>query len=133
MSHITLNKPTIEESIFALSLFVISYTLWPLSYLTSTLVTYWTQLHHIYWEDIPISSLVHALWSYNHIYEIVSISLFLNILTNFCRYQIINPAGIVGIADIKKQSQAILEATPLDPDMYRIGHTKAWYFFRLFI
>lgn len=44
----------------------------------------------------------------------------------FHRYQIINPGGIVGVADIKKQSQLILEATPLDPDMYRIGHTKAW-------
>lgn len=43
----------------------------------------------------------------------------------FHRYQIINPGGIVGVADIKKQSQLILEATPLDPDMYRIGHTKA--------
>ncbi|KAM7353237.1 myosin heavy chain isoform 23-T23 [Cochliomyia hominivorax] len=43
------------------------------------------------------------------------------------RYQIINPGGIVGVADIKKQSQLILEATPLDPDMYRIGHTKVFF------
>ncbi|XP_023295470.1 myosin heavy chain, muscle isoform X3 [Lucilia cuprina] len=43
------------------------------------------------------------------------------------RYQIINPGGIVGVADIKKQSQLILESTPLDPDMYRIGHTKVFF------
>lgn len=44
---------------------------------------------------------------------------------SFCSYQILNPGGIVGIEDPKKCGQLILESTTLDPDMYRIGHTKA--------
>ncbi|XP_059220757.1 myosin heavy chain, muscle isoform X11 [Stomoxys calcitrans] len=43
------------------------------------------------------------------------------------RYQIINPAGILTASDLKKQSQIILESTPLDADMYRIGHTKVFF------
>lgn len=41
-------------------------------------------------------------------------------------YQILNPGGIVGIDDAKKCGALILESTTLDPDMYRIGHTKAY-------
>lgn len=41
-------------------------------------------------------------------------------------YQILNPGGIVGIDDAKKCGALILESTSLDPDMYRIGHTKAY-------
>ncbi|XP_017857508.1 PREDICTED: myosin heavy chain, muscle isoform X31 [Drosophila arizonae] len=43
------------------------------------------------------------------------------------RYQILNPGGIVGIEDPKKCGQLILESTTLDPDMYRIGHTKVFF------
>ncbi|XP_030241556.1 myosin heavy chain, muscle isoform X39 [Drosophila navojoa] len=43
------------------------------------------------------------------------------------RYQILNPGGIVGIDDPKKCGQLILESTTLDPDMYRIGHTKVFF------
>ncbi|XP_041566306.1 myosin heavy chain, muscle isoform X16 [Drosophila elegans] len=43
------------------------------------------------------------------------------------RYQILNPAGIVGVDDPKKCGSIILESTSLDPDMYRIGHTKVFF------
>nr|XP_017097313.1 myosin heavy chain, muscle isoform X21 [Drosophila bipectinata] len=43
------------------------------------------------------------------------------------RYQILNPAGIAGVEDPKKCGQLILESTTLDPDMYRIGHTKVFF------
>ncbi|XP_015035931.2 myosin heavy chain, muscle isoform X13 [Drosophila pseudoobscura] len=43
------------------------------------------------------------------------------------RYQILNPAGIVGIEDAKKCGSILLESTGLDPDMYRIGHTKVFF------
>ncbi|XP_070074731.1 myosin heavy chain, muscle isoform X14 [Drosophila takahashii] len=43
------------------------------------------------------------------------------------RYQILNPAGIVGVDDPKKCGSLILESTSLDPDMYRIGHTKVFF------
>ncbi|XP_043642767.1 myosin heavy chain, muscle isoform X33 [Drosophila teissieri] len=43
------------------------------------------------------------------------------------RYQILNPAGIVGVDDPKKCGSIILESTALDPDMYRIGHTKVFF------
>ncbi|XP_022228103.2 myosin heavy chain, muscle isoform X19 [Drosophila obscura] len=43
------------------------------------------------------------------------------------RYQILNPAGIVGVEDAKKCGSILLESTGLDPDMYRIGHTKVFF------
>ncbi|XP_023175393.1 myosin heavy chain, muscle isoform X12 [Drosophila hydei] len=43
------------------------------------------------------------------------------------RYQILNPAGIVGVDDPKKAGSILLESTSLDPDMYRIGHTKVFF------
>ncbi|EDV31450.2 uncharacterized protein Dana_GF15360, isoform N [Drosophila ananassae] len=43
------------------------------------------------------------------------------------RYQILNPAGIAGVEDPKKCGALILESTTLDPDMYRIGHTKVFF------
>ncbi|XP_030554855.1 myosin heavy chain, muscle isoform X2 [Drosophila novamexicana] len=43
------------------------------------------------------------------------------------RYQILNPGGIVGVDDPKKCGSLILESTTLDPDMYRIGHTKVFF------
>ncbi|XP_062142170.1 myosin heavy chain, muscle isoform X9 [Drosophila sulfurigaster albostrigata] len=43
------------------------------------------------------------------------------------RYQILNPGGIVGVEDPKKCGSLILESTTLDPDMYRIGHTKVFF------
>lgn len=81
-----------------------------------------------------VSCVNHFTESLTHRSPIVCIMLHTQFMSTlyvcvmFHRYQIINPGGIVGVADIKKQSQLILEATPLDPDMYRIGHTKAWHF-----
>ncbi|XP_068141050.1 myosin heavy chain, muscle isoform X30 [Drosophila tropicalis] len=43
------------------------------------------------------------------------------------RYQILNPAGITGVDDPKKCGSILLESTALDPDMYRIGHTKVFF------
>ncbi|KRF98632.1 uncharacterized protein Dwil_GK18232, isoform E [Drosophila willistoni] len=43
------------------------------------------------------------------------------------RYQILNPAGITGVDDPKKCGSILLESTSLDPDMYRIGHTKVFF------
>lgn len=42
-----------------------------------------------------------------------------------CSYKILNPAGVDKESDPKKIAQVILEATGLDPESYRIGHTKA--------
>lgn len=47
-------------------------------------------------------------------------------------YQILAPAIMQSEKDVKKASGACLETTGLDPEMYRLGHTKArinFYFF----
>lgn len=41
-------------------------------------------------------------------------------------YQILNPKDISGMDDPKKCSKILIESTELDPDLYRLGHTKAW-------
>lgn len=44
------------------------------------------------------------------------------------RYKILAPAAVDKVAsDPKKAAEAILESTGLDPDQYRLGHTKACY------
>ncbi|KAG7308920.1 hypothetical protein JYU34_006191 [Plutella xylostella] len=43
------------------------------------------------------------------------------------RYKILNPAGVDKESDPKKIAQVILEATGLDPESYRIGHTKVFF------
>ncbi|XP_054001085.1 myosin heavy chain, muscle isoform X8 [Hylaeus anthracinus] len=44
------------------------------------------------------------------------------------RYKIIAPAAVDKVAsDPKKAAAAILEATGLDPDQYRLGHTKVFF------
>lgn len=30
--------------------------------------------------------------------------------------------------DPKKCSKILIESTELDPDLYRLGHTKAWFY-----
>lgn len=45
------------------------------------------------------------------------------------RYQILNPKDISGMEDPKKCSKILIESTALDPDLYRLGHTKAWFLF----
>lgn len=41
------------------------------------------------------------------------------------RYQILNPKGIKDLSEDKKASKVLIESTELDPDLYRLGHTKA--------
>lgn len=41
-------------------------------------------------------------------------------------YKILNPAEVAKQTDPKKCAEAILDATGLDPELYRLGHTKAW-------
>lgn len=41
------------------------------------------------------------------------------------RYKILNPGPVGKEPDVKKAAALILENTSLDPDMYRLGHTKA--------
>lgn len=43
----------------------------------------------------------------------------------YLRYKILNPAAVDKEADGRKCADLILTSTPLDPDMYRLGHTKA--------
>lgn len=43
-------------------------------------------------------------------------------------YQILNPKDISGMDDPKKCTKILIESTSLDPDLYRLGHTKAWVF-----
>lgn len=54
---------------------------------------------------------------------------FLIVSTHFPkrRYQILNPKDISGMEDPKKCSKILIESTALDPDLYRLGHTKAWF------
>lgn len=46
----------------------------------------------------------------------------------FYSYQILSPKELVGVGDPKKCAQIILDATSLDPDMFRLGNTKACLF-----
>ncbi|XP_069962501.1 myosin heavy chain, muscle isoform X13 [Bactrocera oleae] len=43
------------------------------------------------------------------------------------RYQILNPKDISGMEDPKKCSKILIESTELDPDLYRLGHTKVFF------
>ncbi|XP_073982547.1 myosin heavy chain isoform X11 [Rhodnius prolixus] len=43
------------------------------------------------------------------------------------RYKILNPAGVDKEPDPKKAAAVVLEATTLDPDQYRLGHTKVFF------
>ncbi|XP_014282750.1 myosin heavy chain, muscle isoform X1 [Halyomorpha halys] len=43
------------------------------------------------------------------------------------RYKILNPAGVEKLTDEKAMAGVILESTGLDPDMYRLGHTKVFF------
>ncbi|KAI5719923.1 hypothetical protein M8J76_016683 [Diaphorina citri] len=40
------------------------------------------------------------------------------------RYKILNPKAVDNASDIKQAASAILESTGLDPDQFRLGHTK---------
>lgn len=40
-------------------------------------------------------------------------------------YKILNPAAVSKQADPKKCAEVILEASGLDAELYRLGHTKA--------
>lgn len=40
-------------------------------------------------------------------------------------YKILNPAAVDKESDLKKAAQLILDATGLDAETYRLGHTKA--------
>jgi len=41
------------------------------------------------------------------------------------RYKILAPAAVDKAKEPKDAAAAVLESTGLDPDMYRLGHTKA--------
>lgn len=41
-------------------------------------------------------------------------------------YKILNPAGVNAQKDIKKVASVILDTSALDPELYRLGNTKAW-------
>ncbi|KAJ8679906.1 hypothetical protein QAD02_015693 [Eretmocerus hayati] len=43
------------------------------------------------------------------------------------RYMILAPAAMTAESDPKKAAQACFDACELDPDMYRIGHTKVFF------
>uniref|UniRef100_A0A146L7K3 Myosin heavy chain, muscle n=1 Tax=Lygus hesperus TaxID=30085 RepID=A0A146L7K3_LYGHE len=43
------------------------------------------------------------------------------------RYKILNPAAVDRESDILKAAGLVLESTGLDPDMYRLGHTKVFF------
>ncbi|XP_014245702.1 myosin heavy chain, muscle isoform X14 [Cimex lectularius] len=43
------------------------------------------------------------------------------------RYKILNPAAVEKEPDQKKAAGHVLESTGLDPDMYRLGHTKVFF------
>ncbi|XP_054741862.1 myosin heavy chain, muscle isoform X23 [Anastrepha obliqua] len=43
------------------------------------------------------------------------------------RYQILNPKGIKDLSEDKKASKVLIESTELDPDLYRLGHTKVFF------
>lgn len=45
--------------------------------------------------------------------------------TEISSYQILNPKEVEKVGDAFKSAPLILGATPLDPDMYRLGNTKA--------
>lgn len=48
------------------------------------------------------------------------------VVTRFsCSYKILNPAAVTKESDPKKCAAHILDATGLDPENYRLGHTKA--------
>lgn len=40
-------------------------------------------------------------------------------------YKILNPAGVEKSADEKGAADAVMQATGLDADLFRLGHTKA--------
>uniref|UniRef100_T1GWF3 Myosin motor domain-containing protein n=1 Tax=Megaselia scalaris TaxID=36166 RepID=T1GWF3_MEGSC len=48
------------------------------------------------------------------------------------RYMILDPAQMTKEKDPKKAAGKCLESVGLDPDMYRIGHTKAGFIFKIF-
>ncbi|XP_026681681.1 myosin heavy chain, muscle-like [Diaphorina citri] len=43
------------------------------------------------------------------------------------RYKILNPKAVDNASDIKQAASAILESTGLDPDQFRLGHTKVFF------
>ena len=47
---------------------------------------------------------------------------------NFYSYMIIAPAIMTAEKDPKKAAKKCFDSVGLDPDSYRIGHTKARYF-----
>ncbi|KAI5720903.1 hypothetical protein M8J77_013076 [Diaphorina citri] len=42
-------------------------------------------------------------------------------------YKILNPKAVDNASDIKQAASAILESTGLDPDQFRLGHTKVFF------
>jgi myosin heavy subunit len=40
------------------------------------------------------------------------------------RYQILDPKKVKGVEDLKEASGMLLETSALDPELYRLGHTK---------
>mgnify|MGYP005983942811 CR=1 FL=1 len=42
-------------------------------------------------------------------------------------YKILNPSAVDKESDPKKSAGLVLESTGLDPDLYRLGHTKACF------
>lgn len=68
--------------------------------------------------------------SWLQVFHIVIFVFLLNTLsphthTHIYSYQILNPKDISGMEDPKKCSKILIESTALDPDLYRLGHTKA--------
>lgn len=70
----------------------------------------------------------------SHSCSISPVSWFILCLIRFCQmcncwflfssYKILNPSGVAKEADPKKCADIILQATGLDSELYRLGHTK---------
>lgn len=62
-------------------------------------------------------------------YLLVFIPRFLSLSTLHFQsksYKILAPQKVKDVADLKKVGEILLEESGLDPELYRLGHTKVW-------
>lgn len=57
---------------------------------------------------------------------IIVLSLTVLSTTTTISYKILNPKGVDAEKEPKKIAAAILDVSGLDPELYRLGNTKAW-------
>lgn len=62
----------------------------------------------------------------NHVWCLIVLSSTVLSSTNIISYKILNPKGVDAEKHPQKIAQAILDVSGLDPELYRLGNTKAW-------